>query len=290
MSSLRRMNSTRKRSIPRQHRPPADQLAGAHLVAPPPQPDRHRAHHEELVDRRRVHLDRGRHRALRIRHRPRQVRGDPVVAVARELAAEPPDRVADRQRRGAHVEQPVVEEAAMARIHHHRQRTAECAAVEHEPGAGEQRAEVALLDHVPELGPRDPAHAGAEHDLVDPVHRQARAPSGATPTSTPDDTSASASISPKVWRSGRRCGARGAPAPHCTRGALEVAHRVDGRAVDARLEVHVRAEAVAGAARVADDLALRDALADARRRCSSGGRNTSRARRRGRCRCSCRSR
>src|SRR6185436_12840595 len=44
--------------------------------------------------------------------------------------------------------------------------------------------------------------------------------------------------------------------------SLEVAHRVDGRAVDARLEVHVRAEAVARAARVADDLALRDALAD----------------------------
>ena len=42
-------------------------------------------------------------------------------------------------------------------------------------------------------------------------------------------------------------------------GGLEVAHRVDRHAVDARLEVHVRPEAVAGAARVADDLALRNA-------------------------------
>ena len=209
MSSLRRMNSTRKRSMPGQHRPPADQLAGPHLVAPPPQPDRHRAHDEELVDRRRVHLDRGRHRALRIRHRPRQVRRDAVVAVARELAAEPPDRVADRQRRRAHVEQPVVEEAAMARVHHHRQRTAECAAVEHEPGAGEQRAEVALLDHVPELGPRDPAHAGAEHDLVDPVHRQAQllqapAPRARrrTPARAPASARRSAACRPRMWSSG----------------------------------------------------------------------------------------
>src|SRR3954452_24634150 len=57
----------------------------------------------------------------------------------------------------------------------------------------------------------------------------------------------------------------GSTAPHRVRGrcgGLQVAHGVDRRAVDARLEVHVRAEAVARAARRADDLALRDALAD----------------------------
>ena len=39
---------------------------------------------------------------------------------------------------------------------------------------------------------------------------------------------------------------------------LEVAHGVDRRAVDAHLEVHVRAEAVARAVGVADHLALTD--------------------------------
>src|SRR5215213_4424170 len=44
-------------------------------------------------------------------------------------------------------------------------------------------------------------------------------------------------------------------------GRLQVAGRVDRRAVDARLEVQVVAEAVPGAADVADDLALGDARA-----------------------------
>ena len=51
MSSLRRMNSTRKRSIPAStaHQPISS--PGPHAVAAPPQPDRQRAHDEELVDR-----------------------------------------------------------------------------------------------------------------------------------------------------------------------------------------------------------------------------------------------
>src|SRR5919112_4245958 len=63
---------------------------------------------------------------------------------------------------------------------------------------------------------------------------------------------------PRMWSSG-------STAPYRVRsplGGLEVAHGVHGRAVDARLEVHVRAEAVARTARGADDLALGDALAD----------------------------
>src|SRR4051794_2578518 len=62
------------------------------------------------------------------------------------------------------------------------------------------------------------------------------------------------SVMPRMWSSG-------STASHCIP-ALEVAHRVDGHAVDARLEVDVRPEAVARAVRVADHLALRDALAD----------------------------
>ena len=70
---------------------------------------------------------------------------------------------------------------------------------------------------------------------------------------------------------------------------LEVAHRIDGGAVDPDLEVEVVAEAAAGAADVADHVALADA-ARGDREARTGGRNRSRARRRGRCRCSCRSR
>src|SRR5205085_10400566 len=79
--------------------------------------------------------------------------------------------------------------------------------------------------------------------------------------STPDDTSASASMSPKVWIVRPKMWSSASTGSHCTPG-LEVAHRVDRHAVDARLEVHVRAEAVARAVRDPDHLALRDALAD----------------------------
>src|SRR5207253_1667691 len=44
-------------------------------------------------------------------------------------------------------------------------------------------------------------------------------------------------------------------------GTLQVAHGVHRRAVDARLEVDVRAVTVTRAARARDDLALRDGLA-----------------------------
>src|SRR5215212_9663987 len=44
---------------------------------------------------------------------------------------------------------------------------------------------------------------------------------------------------------------------------LQVAHGIDGRPVDAHLEVHVRPEAMSGAADSPDHLALLDALPDA---------------------------
>src|SRR5215472_5713778 len=43
------------------------------------------------------------HYRARIGHGPGQVRGQPPVAVARELASEPPNRLPDRKRGSAHV-------------------------------------------------------------------------------------------------------------------------------------------------------------------------------------------
>src|SRR5206468_12002001 len=48
-----------------------------------------------------------------------------------------------------------------------------------------------------------------------------------------------------------------------TADGLQIAHRVNGCAIDADLEVDVRTEAVAGAARGADHLTLLNGLADA---------------------------
>ena len=70
---------------------------------------------------------------------------------------------------------------------------------------------------------------------------------------------------------------------------LKVTHRVGDFAVYTNLEMQVGARAVARAAGVADDLALRTDWPAATAN-GSGGRNRWRARRRGRCRCSCRSR
>src|SRR3954454_1615194 len=84
-------------------------------------------------------------------------------------------------------------------------------------------------------------------------------------TSTPEQTSANASARPKVWSVTPRMWSSGSTAPTgyaAAARALEVAHGVDRRPVDARLEVDVRAEAVPRAARGADHLALGDALAD----------------------------
>jgi hypothetical protein len=159
MSSLRRMNSTRKRSVPASTAHQPISVPGRALSR------RFHSHHVNAIG--------GGDRAIGIGHRPRQVGGDAVVAVAGELAAEPPDGVADRQPRCAHVEEPVIEEAAVARVGHDRERAADRAAVEHEPGAREEAPEVALLDDVPDLRPRHAARTGAEHHLVDPVDRQA---------------------------------------------------------------------------------------------------------------------
>src|SRR3954447_20834707 len=66
--------------------------------------------------------------------------------------------------------------------------------------------------------------------------------------------------SPKVWIVRPKKCSSGCI---CTRAYSQVIKRVHNRAVDARLEVQVRSEAAAGAAGVADDLALGDVRADA---------------------------
>src|SRR6185436_21056528 len=70
----------------RQHEIPAEQVAGGRLApATAPQECKDRQARQRLVYRRRMHALGRRHDAIGITHRPRQVRGYPVVAVAGEL-------------------------------------------------------------------------------------------------------------------------------------------------------------------------------------------------------------
>src|SRR5688500_701696 len=78
-------------------------------------------------------------------------------------------------------------------------------------------------------------------------------------TSPPARRNATAKQIPKVCSVMGPRSSSGCTAPEAIR--LQVAHRVDRRPVDARLEVHVRAGAVARVARLGDHLALLDALA-----------------------------
>ena len=79
-----------------------EQHAGPEAVAPAPQQPGEQARRERLVDRRRVdlHPGRRRHGPVRVAHRPRQVAHLAVVPVAGDLAADPPDPVAEHERHG----------------------------------------------------------------------------------------------------------------------------------------------------------------------------------------------
>ena len=127
ISVLRRMNSTSRRSRPERTRYQAKSEARGEAVAVDPQPPGDQAHRERLVDRRRVnrHAGRRRDRAVGIAHRPRQLRGDAVVAVARELAADAAEGVAEGERGGADVEQQEVQHPAPARPGDHGERAAD---------------------------------------------------------------------------------------------------------------------------------------------------------------------
>ena len=75
---------------------------------------------------------------------------------------------------------------------------------------------------------------------------------------------------------------RNLPDLHIAQFLAEVAQRILRHAVDAHLEVQVRAGRMAGRADVADHLALRDGARRYLRRCPTGGRTPWRRRRRGR--------
>ena len=90
-----------------------------------------------------------------------------------------PDRVADRERRGAEVEQGQVEHPPPPGPEQDADRAADRAAVPDQPRAREEVAEqvvgdlVVVLDEVVEPGADDPADEGGEDHLVGPVGRLA---------------------------------------------------------------------------------------------------------------------
>ena len=180
-SSLRRMNSTSKRSRPGQDEVDGEQDPGLEAVAKPPQQVGDQAHGEGLVDRRRVDRLVDRLGAVRVGHRPGAVPGLAVVAVAGQLAADPPDRVAERQRRRAEVEQGGVEHAAPPRPQPDADRAPDRAAVPDQARAGEDVAEQVVLDRVVVLD--DEVEPRAD-DAADQARRGSpRRPSpGACPT------------------------------------------------------------------------------------------------------------
>ena len=128
---------------PRDHEVEGEQHAGPHAVAQLPEHVGHESHDKCLVDRSGVdrHARRRRHGPVRIAHRPRPVPGPAVVAVAGDLAADPPDRVAQRQPGPGHVEQRQREEAAPPRPRQHEHHAAGQAAVPDEAAAAEDVAQ-----------------------------------------------------------------------------------------------------------------------------------------------------
>src|SRR3954451_2125565 len=151
---------------PRQQQVPGEEEAGAKRLAVAPEPPGDEPHRDRLVDRRRMDgMDR-RHGPVRVTHRPRPVPLDAVVAVAGELAADPPDRVAECERNAADVEQRQVEQPAPPRPRDDADGAADHAAVPDQARAREQRAGVAVLDDEVQLRAHDAADERGEHDLV----------------------------------------------------------------------------------------------------------------------------
>ena len=170
---------------PGQHGPQREQRPGPEAVPPAPQQHGDGAHRERLVDRRRVHGHVGRHGAVRVGHRPRPVPRDAVVAVAGELAADPPDRVARGQRRRAHVERAALQASRGATPTRSTAIAPPIAPPKNtRPEPEKQRAEQVALGVVPVLGdppqPRadDPADQRGEDELVGPVDAACRSPAG----------------------------------------------------------------------------------------------------------------
>ena len=176
------------------------------------------------------------------------------------------------------------------------------------PSPGEQAAEEVVADVVPVLG--HVVDAGADEAPDQGRERRSRRPSRpACPSSLkrfadqrarrdegerehdPEGLKRQrAEVDLGLHARPSLCRAATRPAPERPMALLEVAHRVDGRPVDAHLEVEVVPEAVAGAADRPDHLALLDARRRRRLRSRTGARSRSRSRRRAGCRCTGRSR
>jgi hypothetical protein len=105
---------------------------------------------------------------VRIRHAPRHRRLASPVAVARELAADPADRLADRDRGRHRVRAGEPRDASAPEHPRDRRRTAEEPAVEHESLAGEEVVErvddevAEALDDDPEPRADDAADRGVD--------------------------------------------------------------------------------------------------------------------------------
>src|SRR6202030_4157460 len=100
---------------------------------------------------------------------------DPVVAVAGDLAADAADRIAQRQRRRAHVEHPQFECVAPAHPADHANRAADRAAIPDEASAGEHAPDEVVFDlrevfdQIVGARADDAADQRGEHDLIGPV-------------------------------------------------------------------------------------------------------------------------
>ena len=205
-SSLRRMNSTRKRSVPARQ-VEREEDAGPEAVAQPPEDAGDEAHRQRLVDRRRVDGLVGRHGAVRIGHRPGPVPGLAVVAVAGELAADAADRVAERQRRRARGR---AGRGRGSRATRPRAKTPIAPPIappyQTRPEPREEVAEqvvldvVVVLDDEVEARADEPADQRREAHLVGPVDRLAELARAASRSARPAARKASAKQIPKVCR------------------------------------------------------------------------------------------
>ena len=112
---------------------------------------------------------------MRVAHRPRQAGADAVIAVARHLTADAPDRVPQREPDRGGVEHPQRERAPPPHPSEHRDGAPDHAAVPHQARAREGVADevvldlVVVLDQVVAARPHHAAHQRREDHLIRPV-------------------------------------------------------------------------------------------------------------------------
>ncbi len=176
---------------PREDQVEGEQEPAGEPVAQAPQHEGDSAHRQRLVDRRRVHLLGRRHGPVGVGHRPGAVPLLAVVAVARELAADAPDRVAQGQRGRREVEQGGAEVAAPPRPEEDAEGAADQPPEPDQPRAREDVAQQVVGGLVPVLD--DPVEPGADQAAGQrrrtpsrtPSRPACRAPSGACRSARP---------------------------------------------------------------------------------------------------------